>query len=132
MKLKISKAVYSVIIDKSENALKLFSDKELLKTYPVATGRVGHPTPIGSFTIVNKLVNPTWYKAGAVVAPDSPDNILGSRWLGFSLPGYGIHGTTLPETIGKAASEGCVRMYNKDVEELFSVVPLNITVTIVD
>ncbi len=132
MKLKISKAIYSIVIDVSENALKLYSDKELLKTYPVATGRTGHPTPIGSFTIVNKLENPTWYKAGAVVAPDSPANILGTRWLGFSLAGYGIHGTTLPETIGTAASEGCVRMYNEDVEALFAIVPINTTVKIVD
>ncbi len=131
-KLKISKAVYSVVVDVSDNMLKLFSDKELLKTYPVATGRTGHPTPIGLFTIVNKLVNPTWYKAGAVVSPDSPANILGTRWLGFSLAGYGIHGTTLPETIGTAASEGCVRMLNKDVEELFAIVPTNTTVKIVD
>ena len=131
-KLKISKAVYSIVADVSDNTLKLFSDKELLKTYPVATGRSGHPTPIGSFTIENKLENPTWYKAGAVVAPDSPANILGTRWLGFSLAGYGIHGTTLPETIGTAASEGCVRMYNKDVEELFAIVPTSTTVKIVD
>ena len=132
MRLKISKAVYSITVDVSKNALKLYSDKELLKTYPVATGRTGHPTPIGIFTIVNKLENPTWYKTGAVVAPDSPKNILGTRWLGFSLAGYGIHGTTLPETIGAAASEGCVRMYNKDVEELFAIVPINTTVKIVD
>ena len=132
MKLKISKAVYSILVDTSEITLQLFSDKELLKTYPVATGREGHPTPVGSFTIVNKLINPTWYKAGAVVAPDSPINILGTRWLGFSLPGYGIHGTTLPETIGTAASEGCVRMFNKDVEELYAIVPTNTTVIIVD
>ncbi len=131
-KLKISKAVYSIVVDVSDNTLKLFSDKELLKTYLVATGRSGHPTPIGSFTIENKLENPTWYKAGAVVAPDSPANILGTRWLGFSLAGYGIHGTTLPETIGTAASEGCVRMYNKDVEELFAIVPTSTTVKIVD
>ena len=132
MKLKISKAIYSIVVDKLENTLKLFSDKELLKTYPVATGREGHPTPIGSFTIVNKLVNPTWYKAGAVVSPDSPANILGTRWLGFSLSGYGIHGTTLPETIGRAASEGCIRMFNKDVEELYTIVPVNTTVTVAD
>ncbi len=132
MKLKISKAVYSIVVDVSNNMLKLFSDKELLKTYPVATGRTGHPTPIGSYTVVNKLVNPTWYKAGAVVSPDSPANILGTRWLGFSLSGYGIHGTTLPETIGSAASEGCIRMLNEDVEELFAIVPINTTVKIVD
>ncbi|MBI4372995.1 MAG: L,D-transpeptidase family protein [Candidatus Omnitrophica bacterium] len=132
MKLKISKAVYSITVDKSENQLSLYSDGERLKTYPVATGKPDHDTPTGSFTIVNKLTNPTWYKAGAVVSPDSPDNILGTRWLGFSLSGYGIHGTTLPETIGTAASEGCIRMFNQDVEELYAIVPLNTTVTVVE
>lgn len=132
MKLKISKAVYSVLIDVSENKLKLFSDGELLKTYSVATGKEGRPTPRGSFTIVNKLVDPTWYKTGAVLPPDSPDNILGSRWLGFSLASYGIHGTTLPETVGTNASKGCIRMHNHDVEELYAIVPLDTTVTVVD
>lgn len=132
MKLKISKAVYSIQIDKSENKLELFSDRELLRTYSVATGREIHPTPIGSFTIANKLVDPTWYKTGAVLAPGSPNNILGTRWLGFSLPSYGIHGTTLPETIGTSASEGCIRMHNHDVEELYTIVPVGAAVTVVD
>lgn len=132
MKLKVSTAVYSIAVYKSKNTLELFSNKEWLKTYSVATGREGNETPVGPVTIVNKLMNPTWYKAGAVVSPDSPDNILGTRWLGFSLSGYGIHGTTLPETIGRAASEGCIRMFNKDVEELYTIVPLNTTVKVVD
>ena len=131
VELKVSKAIYFIKVDKSENKLMLYADDNLLKTYPVATGK-GEKTPIGTFTIVTKLVNPTWYKAGAVVPPDSPENILGTRWLGFSLPSYGIHGTTLPETIGTNATEGCVRMYNHDVEELYSVVPVNTTVAIVD
>ncbi len=132
MELKISKAVYSILVDKSENKIELFSDETLLKTYSIATGREGHPTPIGSFTIVNKLIDPTWYKTGAVLPPDSPDNILGTRWLGFSLPSYGIHGTTLPETIGTSASEGCIRMHNHDVEELYTIVPIGATVTVAD
>ena len=132
MKLKISKAVYSIAVDISENKLKLYSNQELLKTYPIATGRKGHETPTGTFTIVNKLVDPTWYKAGAVVPPGSPDNILGTRWLGFSLATYGIHGTTLPEAIGTYVSEGCIRMLNHDVEELYTIVPLNTTVTVTE
>ena len=131
MKLKISKATYSILVDKSKNELYLYGDKELLKTYPVATGK-GDLTPIGTFIIEVKLENPVWYKAGAVFPPDSPDNILGTRWMGFSLRSYGIHGTTLPETIGTDATEGCVRMYNHDVEELYTIVPLNATVTVVE
>ena len=132
MKLKISKAVFSILVDVSENQLTLFADKEPLKTYSVATGRTGHETPLGTFKIVNKLENPTWYKAGAVEAPGSPANILGTRWLGFSLDGYGIHGTTLPETIGSHASEGCIRMLNQDVEELYSIVPTDTSVTLAE
>ena len=131
MKLKVSKAVYSITVDKSENRLKLLSDGAVLKVYPVATGK-NSSTPVGIFKIVNKLVDPVWYKAGAVFPADSPDNILGSRWLGFDLESYGIHGTTLPETIGTSASEGCVRMFNHDVEELYSIVPVNAMVTVTE
>ena len=131
MKLKIIKTKFGIVVSKSENKLSLFADKELVKIYPVATGK-NDSTPIGTFTIENKLINPVWYKTGAVLPPGSPDNILGTRWLGFSLQGYGIHGTTLPETIGKHASEGCIRMYNQDVEELYTIVPIKTTVTVVD
>ena len=132
MKLKISKAVFSIVVDVSENQLTLLQDQELLKTYSVATGRAGHETPLGTFKIVNKLVDPVWYKTGAVVPTGSPENILGSRWLGFSLEGYGIHGTTLPETIGAHTSEGCVRMHNRDVEEIYTIVPIPTSVTVRD
>ena len=131
MKLKVSIAEYSIIVDKSEKVLRLYSNKEILKTYPVATG-TQERTPIGTFTIVNKLEDPVWYRAGAILPPDSPENILGTRWLGFSLKGYGIHGTTLPETIGTDATLGCIRMYNHDVEELYSIIPLNTPVTVVE
>lgn len=131
MGLKISKAAYSIVVDKSSNELKLYADGETLKTYAVATGS-GDRTPIGSFTIESKLADPVWYRAGAIVPPDSPENILGSRWLGFSLPGYGIHGTTMPESIGQHVTDGCVRMHNRDVEELSSIVPLKTKVTVVE
>ena len=79
-----------------------------------------------------KIINPTWYKAGAVVPPGSSKNILGTRWLGLSLQGYGIHGTTDPDSIGKQATAGCVRMLNNDVEELYIIVPAGTEVTVVD
>lgn len=131
MKLKIVKAQFSIEIDKSDNTLRLLAGDEPIKTYRVGTGK-DNSTPVGQFTITNKLENPTWYKTGAVVPPDSPDNILGTRWLGFSLKGYGIHGTTLPESIGKQESSGCVRMLNQDVEELYSIVPTGTKVIVVD
>lgn len=130
-KLKISKAKFSIRIDKSRNTLDLYKDGELFKTYPVATGR-DNSTPVGEFYIKNKSVNPDWYKDGKKIPAGSPENILGTRWLGFDLAHYGIHGTTLPETIGKQASDGCVRMLNRDVEELYVIVPEKTKVTIVD
>jgi len=129
-KLKVVTAPFSIKVNLSKNRLYLLQGGEIVKTYSVATGE-NLSTPVGSFTIDNKLVNPTWYRAGAVVPPDSPENILGTRWLGFSIPSFGIHGTTQPESIGKNTSAGCIRMLNEDVEELYGIVPLKTPVTVV-
>jgi len=130
-KLKVWTAPFSILVDKSQNTLILKTDEEILKTYVVATG-ANNSTPVGTFKIVNKLMNPTWFKAGAVVPAGSPENILGSRWLGFELAGYGIHGTTDPSSLGKQVTQGCVRMANSEVEELYIIVPAGTEVTIVD
>ncbi|MBI4335496.1 MAG: L,D-transpeptidase family protein [Candidatus Omnitrophica bacterium] len=131
MKLKISTAKFSALVDKSQNTLTLKSNDEIFKIYQVATG-LDNSTPVGAFKVTIKIIDPTWYKAGAVVPPGSPKNILGTRWLGLSAPGYGIHGTTEPESIGKQATAGCVRMLNKDAEELYAIVPTGTEVTIAD
>jgi len=130
-KIRVWTAPFSIVVDKSQNTLILKTDEEIIKTYIVSTG-INNSTPVGNFKIINKLPNPTWFKAGAVVAPNSPDNILGARWLGFDLPGYGIHGTTDPVNLGKQITQGCVRMSNSDIEELYAVVPIGTEVTIVD
>lgn len=130
-KLKISKAKFSIRVHKSRNTLELYRNGELFKTYPVATGR-DNSTPTGEFYIKNKSVHPDWYKDGKKIPAGSPENILGTRWMGFDLPHYGIHGTTLPETIGKQASDGCIRMLNRDAEELYAIVPEKTKVTVVD
>jgi len=130
-RLKVVTVGFSIIIDKSQNVLTLKANDEVLKIYTVSTGEDNH-TPTGELKIVNKLKNPVWYKAGAIVPAESPKNILGSRWLGLSIKGYGIHGTTDPESLGKQITEGCIRMSNKDVEELFTIVPRGTKVTIVD
>ena len=129
--LKINKAKFTIIIDKSQNLLTLKSDEKVLKVYPTSTG-ADNCTPTGTFTITNKLANPVWYTTGAVIPAGSPDNILGSHWLGLSQAGYGIHGTTQPESIGKYVTQGCVRLLNRDVEELFIILPLHTKVTIVE
>ncbi len=130
-KLKVPKGHFSILVDKSQNELLLAENERFVKTYPVATGTDGS-TPEGTFTIVNKVVNPIWYRQGAIVPPESAENILGTRWMGISEKGFGIHGTTQPESIGAQATAGCVRMTNSDVEELFAIVPVGTEVTIVD
>jgi lipoprotein-anchoring transpeptidase ErfK/SrfK len=77
--------------------------------------------------------DPTWYAPGGkIIPPGDPRNILGSRWLGLDKPGYGIHGTTEPSSIGRSVTAGCVRMLNKDVEELFVILPVGTEVAILD
>jgi lipoprotein-anchoring transpeptidase ErfK/SrfK len=128
-KLKILSAPYSIKVSKAKNRLELYIGSDAIRTYSVSTG-TNNSTPVGTFTITTKLENPTWYKTGAVVPAGNKENILGTRWLGFSLIGYGIHGTTQPELIGTQATAGCIRMKNQDVEELYGMVPSGTSVTI--
>lgn len=130
-KLKIAKIEFDIVIDKSQNILTLKGNKKVLKTYPVSTG-INNSTPEGKFKIITKVKDPTWYKENAVVPPGSPNNILGTRWIGISAPGYGIHGSKDPATIGKHVTAGCVRMLNLDVEELYTIVPTGTEVVIVN
>lgn len=130
-KLKISKAKYKILVDKSQNVLTLLRDDDIIKVYRVSTGE-NNSTPVGNFKIINKIIDPVWYTEKAIVPAESPDNVLGSRWMGFNLPGYGIHGTTSPEKIGEQATKGCVRMLNAEVEELYKIIPAWTEVTIVD
>ncbi|MFH1383600.1 MAG: L,D-transpeptidase family protein [Candidatus Omnitrophota bacterium] len=129
--LKVITASFSIFVDKSDNTLQVKLNDRIVKTYTVATGKDNN-TPVGLFTIRDKLIDPTWYHAGAIVPPDSAENILGTRWMGFNLRGYGIHGTTMPETIGSQSTAGCVRMFNRDVEEVYSLIPVGIKVVIID
>jgi lipoprotein-anchoring transpeptidase ErfK/SrfK len=130
-KIKVWNAPFSIFVDKSQNTLILKSGEEIIKTYVVSTGK-NNSSPVGTFKITNKLMNPTWFKAGAVVPAESPENVLGTRWLGFDLAGYGIHGTTEPQNLGKQVTQGCVRLRNQDVEELYTIIPVGTEVTIVD
>jgi lipoprotein-anchoring transpeptidase ErfK/SrfK len=130
-KLRIWKGNFNVFVDKSQNVLMLKDGDEVLKVYRVSTG-ANNSTPVGKFKITSKLVDPVWFNRGVVVPPDSPQNVLGSRWLGFDMPGYGIHGTIEPETIGQQVTAGCVRMNNRDVEELYSLLPVGTEIVIVD
>ncbi|MBN3038249.1 MAG: L,D-transpeptidase family protein [Candidatus Omnitrophica bacterium] len=131
-RLKLSTIKFSVIVDKSQNMLTLRADDEIFKVYSVATGKY-NCTPVGNFQVVEKLINPDWYKEGVgVVSADSPENVLGTRWIGLSEPQYGIHGGAAEEDLGRQVTEGCVRMINTDVEELFTILPRGAEITIVD
>lgn len=110
---------YSITINVNNHRLTLFKNGKVYKTYPVAVGKASTPTPRGTFKIINKAIN--------------PGGPFGVRWLGLNIPkgSYGIHGTNNPSSIGKNISNGCIRMYNKDVLELSNIVPVGTTVNIV-
>ncbi len=131
--LKIITGQPSIVVDKSEFSLVLFLDGHYIKQYHIGTGK-NNSTPEGAFVVGTRLKNPVWYSPEGVYAYGHPKNILGTRWLGFQnqpgIVGYGIHGTTQPETLGTEASNGCIRMRNEDVEELYTFVTANTKVTI--
>jgi len=101
-----------------KNAEKVIEDGEIVTIFQVAVGKPATPSPVGTFTIVNRVANPTYYKTGKVVGPGAA-NPVGTRWIGLSEKGYGIHGTDNPRSIGFAKSHGCIRLRNQDVERLF-------------
>ncbi len=130
-KLKVVVAKFSILVEKSRNMLTLMKDGEPFKIYAVSTGK-DNSTPVGTFKVEEKMIKPVWYKMNAKVSPDSEEYELGTRWLGISKKGYGIHGTKDEKTIGQQVTAGCVRMKNSDVEELFEIVPSGTEVQIVD
>ncbi|MDT8900726.1 L,D-transpeptidase family protein [Anaeroselena agilis] len=113
----------SIVLNLPSRTLEFYAGGELVKTYPVAIGKPSTPSPLGNFAIFEKEVDPWWFppRTGEVV-PSGPHNPLGYRWMGFA-PMYGIHGTNAPWAIGLAVSNGCIRMREADVEELYEVVP---------
>jgi len=93
-------------------------------------GKPSTPSPVGTFTIQRRVMNPTYSHDGRIVLP-GPNNPVGSRWMGLSIHGYGIHGTNVPSSIGKAASHGCIRMAKADLEELYPMVAEGDTVELI-
>jgi hypothetical protein len=113
------RAQYSITINLSERRLYLIQNNQIFKSYLVAIGKPATPTPKGTFKIVNAAVN--------------PGGPFGVRWLGLDAPygDYGIHGTNDPSSIGKAISNGCVRMYNNAILDLVKYVRVGSVVKIV-
>lgn len=108
-----------VVVSIPHRKLALLEDGQVKKVYPVAVGALQSPTPAGQFEVKTRLVEPTYYHPGKVI-PAGANNPLGTRWIGLSTKGYGIHGTNVENSIGKAASHGCIRMHRTDLEELFA------------
>jgi hypothetical protein len=134
--LKLPADKITIKVWKKSWLMCVFLGDTLLSAYKVGLGREGK-TPGGLFVIESKLENPPWNskKLGRIVPPGDPENILGTRWLGFkNTPqhqGYGIHGTEIPDSIGKNMSDGCIRLLNEDVEELFEVISRGTQVQII-
>jgi len=118
-----------VVISIPDRKLAVLENGVALRTFAVAVGAAVTPSPTGDFEIVNRLTEPTYYHGGVVI-PAGSMNPLGPRWVGLSKPGYGIHGTNAPGSIGKAASHGCIRLRNRDIVQLFAMVSVGDTVEI--
>lgn len=119
----------------SERRVNVYQGENKVKSYSIAVGRPGWETPIGDYTVKQKIRNPTWVHPlnGSVIPGGDPENPLGHAWIGFWTDGknwIGFHGTPNPESVGTAASHGCIRMYNHDVEELFNKVSLGTEVVV--
>jgi len=127
-----------LIVNRGSFQLQLYKNLKLAKTYGIAVGQVGLETPAGLYNIQNKAVNPAWHVpnsawagdlAGKVIPGDDPSNPIKARWMGI-YDGAGIHGTSEDESIGSAASHGCIPMHIPDVEELYDQVPVGAPVYI--
>jgi hypothetical protein len=119
-----------ILVSLEDRKLALIEDGKVRKIYTVAVGKPSTPSPVGTFTIERRVMNPTYAHGGKTIPP-GPNNPVGSRWMGLSIHGYGIHGTNQPRSIGKAASHGCIRMAKADLEELYLLVSVGDTVQLV-
>lgn len=115
--MRTFRAVYRITINLNDRRLYLIKDNAIYKSYPVGIGKPSTPTPKGAYRIINVAVN--------------PGGPFGVRWLGLNKPGYGIHGTNNPASIGKEVSNGCVRMQNNDILDLVKYVWVGTEVRIV-
>ena len=126
-----------VVIRRGSNRLSLYTGMRLKRTFRVATGSPRYPTPLGRFRVIAMWKNPWWYPPdsdwaqGQEPIPPGPGNPLGTRWMGISSPGVGIHGTPDPASLGYSVSHGCIRMAIPEAEWLFTQLRVDATVFIV-
>jgi lipoprotein-anchoring transpeptidase ErfK/SrfK len=139
LKPKVTRGSFGavIVIRRGSNRLFAYRGMRFWRAFPVATGQTRYPTPLGRFTVVTKWRNPWWYPPASPWAqgqkpiPPGPNNPLGTRWMGLSAPGVGIHGTPSPGSIGYSVSHGCIRMLIPDAEWLFNRVRIGTPVFIV-
>lgn len=123
-----------LVVQRGKRQVTVYRGKTVLAKYPLAVGKKGWETPIGTFKVINKEKDPIFksFKTGAIIQP-GPDNPLGTRWIGIWTDGktqLGFHGTDQPELIGKAVSHGCLRMHNKDAVALYDYVQMGTEVVV--
>jgi lipoprotein-anchoring transpeptidase ErfK/SrfK len=127
-----------IVIRRGSNELRYYQGATLVRSFGVATGQAVYPTPTGTFSIVDMQLNPWWrppdssWAKGLQPIPPGPGNPLGTRWMGLTAPGVGIHGTPDDTSIGYSASHGCIRMHIPDAEWLFQHVDIGTPVIITD
>lgn len=124
-----------IVIDKDEKQLHVYLNDIEMYRFPIATGKQASDTPTGLFLIVTKVKQP-WYLPKNI-AGGSPQNPLGTRWMGLNVPQtngykYGLHGTNNPASIGSAVSQGCIRLRNEHIEFLYEHIHLGTYVKIID
>jgi len=119
-----------IVVSIPDRKLALLEGDRVIKTYDVAVGAPVSPSPSGEYRIAQRLENPTYYKPGVIIGPGA-NNPLGPRWIGLNIKGFGIHGTNRPDSIAKNASHGCIRLRNRDVEDLFTRVQVGDRVSLV-
>lgn len=128
----------AILVDLSLRRLWLYDHSRLIRTYRVAIGMPSYPTPRGVFKVTWKRMNPSWGNPGSSWAanmpayiPPGPTNPLGTRALYLSAPGIRIHGTSQTWSIGRAASHGCIRLTNYNIQALYPLVPIGTKVFII-
>jgi L,D-transpeptidase ErfK/SrfK len=113
-----ARAPWTVLVSIPDRKLVVLVNGIVVAGFPISVGADRSPSPIGEFTIMNRVSNPIYYHEGVMI-PAGRGNPVGTRWVGLSRKGYGIHGTNAPKSIGRAASHGCIRLRNRDMEKLF-------------
>src|ERR1035441_7028430 len=126
-----SRGARRIVVSIPDRKLAVLEGDRIVRIFETAVGAPHSPSPTGVYQIVNSIADPTWYTKGKIVPPGKC-NPLGTRWLGLSRRGYGIHGTNRPDSIGHNTSHGCIRMRTREVEELFKMVTVGDKVELSD